>query len=125
MGQPYMGQPCIGNPYMEHSYVGHPYMGQLYDGAYGETRTPGMSQIIMSTVVVHFKLHTWLYLCGTRQVWLGDLAREMKDTLKALLVKCVNASKKGSGGGVDPSQFPSQVNPRIRAVPLIRYRKYG
>lgn len=34
----------------------------------------------------------------------------MKDTLKQLLVDCLNASKKGgSGGGVDPSKFPSQV----------------
>ena len=52
-------------------------------------------------------LHFSLY---TRQVWLGDLANEMKDTLKQLLVDCLNASKKGgSGGGVDPSKFPSQV----------------
>ena len=48
------------------------------------------------------------YFC-VFQVWLGDLAKEMKDTLKALLVECLNASKKGSGGGVDPSKFPSQV----------------
>ena len=52
-------------------------------------------------------LNFWLY---TWQVWLGDLANEMKDTLKQLLVDCLNASKKGgSGGGVDPSKFPSQV----------------
>ena len=45
-----------------------------------------------------------------RQVWLGDLANEMKDTLKQLLIGCISASKKGgSGGGVDPSKFPSQV----------------
>ena len=34
----------------------------------------------------------------------------MKDTLKQLLTDCLSASKKGgSGGGVDPSKFPSQV----------------
>ncbi|KAM7436007.1 Cytoplasmic dynein 2 heavy chain 1 [Porites harrisoni] len=44
------------------------------------------------------------------EVWLGDLANEMKDTLKQLLTDCLSASKKGgSGGGVDPSKFPSQI----------------
>lgn len=44
-------------------------------------------------------------------MWLGDLANEMKDTLKQLLIDCLSASKKGgSGGGVDPSKFPSQVS---------------
>ena len=34
----------------------------------------------------------------------------MKDTLKQQLTDCLSASKKGgSGGGVDPSKFPSQV----------------
>ena len=34
----------------------------------------------------------------------------MKDTLKKLVVDCLNASRKGgSSGGVDPSKFPSQV----------------
>ena len=34
----------------------------------------------------------------------------MKDTLKQLLIECLGASRKGgSGGGVDPSKFPSQV----------------
>ncbi|XP_074620352.1 cytoplasmic dynein 2 heavy chain 1-like [Acropora palmata] len=44
------------------------------------------------------------------EVWLGDLANEMKDTLKQLLIDCLSASKKGgSAGGVDPSKFPSQI----------------
>lgn len=48
-----------------------------------------------------------LFYC---KVWLGDLANEMKDTLKQLLIDCLSASKKGgSAGGVDPSKFPSQV----------------
>ena len=34
----------------------------------------------------------------------------MKDTLKELLVECLNAGKKGSKSGVDPSMYPSQVN---------------
>ena len=59
-------------------------------------------------------INSGIDMCSTvvsfyRQVWLGDLANEMKDTLKQLLVDCLNASRKGSGGGVDPSKFPSQV----------------
>jgi hypothetical protein len=34
----------------------------------------------------------------------------MKDTLKEVLVDCLNAGKKGSKTGVDPSMYPSQVN---------------
>ncbi|CAB3978327.1 cytoplasmic dynein 2 heavy chain 1-like [Paramuricea clavata] len=43
------------------------------------------------------------------EVWLGNLANEMKDTLKELLVDCLNAGKKGSKTGVDPSMYPSQI----------------
>ena len=42
-------------------------------------------------------------------MWLGKLANEMKDTLKELLVECLNAGKKGSKSGVDPLKYPSQV----------------
>ena len=41
---------------------------------------------------------------------MSNLANEMKDTLKELLVECLNAGKKGSKTGVDPSMYPSQVN---------------
>lgn len=34
----------------------------------------------------------------------------MKDTLKKLLVECLNAGKKGSKTGVDPSLYPSQAS---------------
>ena len=42
-------------------------------------------------------------------MWLGYLAKEMKDTLKEMLVECLDVSKKGAGTGVDPSKYPSQV----------------
>ncbi len=42
--------------------------------------------------------------------WLSELAKEMKNTLKALLVECVSAGRKGQqGGGMDPLKYPSQV----------------
>lgn len=42
------------------------------------------------------------------QVWLNSLALEMKETLKKMLIDCVDAGKK-SEGTIDPSLFPSQV----------------
>ncbi|KAJ8027756.1 Cytoplasmic dynein 2 heavy chain 1 [Holothuria leucospilota] len=41
------------------------------------------------------------------ELWLGDLAVEMKETLKELLIKCLNCHRKGTS--VDPSAFPSQI----------------
>ncbi|XP_022103094.1 cytoplasmic dynein 2 heavy chain 1-like isoform X1 [Acanthaster planci] len=43
------------------------------------------------------------------EVWLGELAREMKETLQQLLVECLRAQKGGHGQGVDPNKFPSQI----------------
>ncbi|XP_062329494.1 dynein cytoplasmic 2 heavy chain 1 [Osmerus eperlanus] len=40
------------------------------------------------------------------EVWLSELASEMKNTLKHLLFECVSAGKKGA---VDPSRYPSQI----------------
>ncbi|XP_033632471.1 cytoplasmic dynein 2 heavy chain 1-like isoform X2 [Asterias rubens] len=43
------------------------------------------------------------------EVWLGELAREMKETLQQLLLDCLRAHRGGRGQGVDPNQFPSQI----------------
>ncbi|KAG0418554.1 hypothetical protein HPB47_004758 [Ixodes persulcatus] len=43
------------------------------------------------------------------EVWLNDLAVQMKETLQQLLTDCLNARKKGSAEGQDPSQYPSQI----------------
>uniref|UniRef100_A0A7M5UV62 Cytoplasmic dynein 2 heavy chain 1 n=1 Tax=Clytia hemisphaerica TaxID=252671 RepID=A0A7M5UV62_9CNID len=40
------------------------------------------------------------------EVWLADLAKEMKGTLKKLLTECISASKSGN---IDPGKFPSQI----------------
>ncbi|XP_051782842.1 cytoplasmic dynein 2 heavy chain 1 isoform X2 [Erpetoichthys calabaricus] len=40
------------------------------------------------------------------EVWLSELAAEMKQTLKQLLVECIAAGKRT---GIDPSKFPSQI----------------
>lgn len=42
------------------------------------------------------------------KVWLNSLASEMKETLRKMLIDCVDAGKK-SQGSIDPSLFPSQV----------------
>uniref|UniRef100_H3AMW9 Uncharacterized protein n=1 Tax=Latimeria chalumnae TaxID=7897 RepID=H3AMW9_LATCH len=42
------------------------------------------------------------------EVWLNNLATEMKKTLEQLLVECVTAGRK-SQGAIDPSCFPSQI----------------
>ncbi|KAG2456324.1 DYHC2 protein, partial [Polypterus senegalus] len=42
----------------------------------------------------------------SNDVWLSELAAEMKQTLKQLLVECIAAGKRT---GIDPSQFPSQI----------------
>ena len=71
-----------------------------------------------------YKLLMSLRMVFVWQVWLGDLANEMKDTLKQLLIDCLNASKKGgSGGGVDPSKFPSQVRFTGRRCTFIYHRR--
>ncbi|XP_071483964.1 LOW QUALITY PROTEIN: cytoplasmic dynein 2 heavy chain 1-like [Diadema antillarum] len=44
------------------------------------------------------------------EIWLGDLAKEMKSTLKKLLIDCLKAHKSSSSGaGVDPTKYPSQI----------------
>ncbi|KAF4787703.1 hypothetical protein TURU_168391 [Turdus rufiventris] len=42
------------------------------------------------------------------EVWLNSLALEMKETLKKMLIDCVDAGKK-SQGSIDPSLFPCQI----------------
>ncbi|CAD5120552.1 DgyrCDS9119 [Dimorphilus gyrociliatus] len=42
------------------------------------------------------------------EVWLSDLAVQMKNTLKDLLVKCLDDMKSNSGGA-DPLAYPSQI----------------
>ncbi|XP_043928516.1 cytoplasmic dynein 2 heavy chain 1 isoform X1 [Protopterus annectens] len=42
------------------------------------------------------------------EVWLNDLAVEMKETLKQLLIDCISFGKR-SQGSTDPSRFPSQI----------------
>ncbi|XP_073414467.1 cytoplasmic dynein 2 heavy chain 1 isoform X2 [Dendrobates tinctorius] len=42
------------------------------------------------------------------EVWLSNLAIQMKSTLQTLLVECVAAGKK-SHGTIDPLRFPSQI----------------
>ncbi|XP_069747277.1 cytoplasmic dynein 2 heavy chain 1 isoform X4 [Narcine bancroftii] len=42
------------------------------------------------------------------EVWMNNLAGAMKETLKQLLVQCIDAWKQ-SQGAVDPSRFPSQI----------------
>ncbi|XP_075054902.1 cytoplasmic dynein 2 heavy chain 1 [Mixophyes fleayi] len=42
------------------------------------------------------------------EVWLSNLASQMKSTLQMLLVECVTAGKK-SHGTIDPLRFPSQI----------------
>ena len=45
------------------------------------------------------------------KIWLGDLAKEMKSTLRKLLVDCLRDQQSSSGGvGVDPTMYPSQVH---------------
>uniref|UniRef100_A0AAY5F0X4 Cytoplasmic dynein 2 heavy chain 1 n=1 Tax=Electrophorus electricus TaxID=8005 RepID=A0AAY5F0X4_ELEEL len=40
------------------------------------------------------------------EVWLSELSKEMKETLKFLLCECVSSVKRG---GVDPNRYPSQI----------------
>ncbi|XP_037123246.1 cytoplasmic dynein 2 heavy chain 1 isoform X1 [Syngnathus acus] len=40
------------------------------------------------------------------EVWLNELSKEMKGTLREMLYECVTAGKKGD---VDPSRYPSQI----------------
>ena len=49
-----------------------------------------------------------LFSCSN-QVWLQLLADEMKHTLQHLLIKCVKSGQSG-GKGINPYQYPSQVN---------------
>ncbi|XP_053561557.1 cytoplasmic dynein 2 heavy chain 1 [Bombina bombina] len=42
------------------------------------------------------------------EVWLSNLATQMKSTLQMLLAECVTAGKQ-SQGTIDPSRFPSQI----------------
>ncbi|XP_063970614.1 cytoplasmic dynein 2 heavy chain 1 [Lytechinus pictus] len=44
------------------------------------------------------------------EIWLGDLAKEMKSTLRKLLVDCLKDQQSSSSGvGVDPTKYPSQI----------------
>lgn len=57
------------------------------------------------------------------QVWLNGLALEMKETLKKMLLDCIDAGKK-SQGSIDPSLFPSQVvDDPIAPLCSLRYAK--
>ncbi|NWH43496.1 DYHC2 protein, partial [Fregata magnificens] len=53
-------------------------------------------------------LRNKVLLSNDVEVWLNSLALEMKETLKKMLVDCVDAGKK-SQGSIDPSLFPSQI----------------
>ncbi|XP_058887125.1 cytoplasmic dynein 2 heavy chain 1-like [Acipenser ruthenus] len=47
-----------------------------------------------------------IHISNDVEVWLSDLASEMKETLKQLLFDCVTAGRRS---GIDPSRFPSQI----------------
>ncbi|PKU41804.1 cytoplasmic dynein 2 heavy chain 1 [Limosa lapponica baueri] len=53
-------------------------------------------------------LRNKVLLSNDVEVWLNGLALEMKETLKKMLVDCIDAGKK-SQGSIDPSLFPSQI----------------
>uniref|UniRef100_A0A672TN04 Cytoplasmic dynein 2 heavy chain 1 n=1 Tax=Strigops habroptila TaxID=2489341 RepID=A0A672TN04_STRHB len=53
-------------------------------------------------------LRNKVLLSNDVEVWLNSLALEMKETLKKMLIDCVEAGKK-SQGSIDPSLFPSQI----------------
>lgn len=56
-------------------------------------------------------------------MWLNGLALEMKETLKKMLLDCIDAGKK-SQGSIDPSLFPSQVvDDPIAPLCSLRYAK--
>ena len=42
------------------------------------------------------------------EAWMNDLSKEMKNTLRLLLVDCVNYSRK-EDGSLDPLKYPSQI----------------
>ncbi|XP_034521541.1 LOW QUALITY PROTEIN: cytoplasmic dynein 2 heavy chain 1 [Ailuropoda melanoleuca] len=56
--------------------------------------------------VVPFK--NKVLLSNNVETWLNDLALEMKQTLKQLLIECVTAGR-SCQGSIDPSLFPSQI----------------
>ncbi|NXI65822.1 DYHC2 protein, partial [Anseranas semipalmata] len=53
-------------------------------------------------------LRNKVLLSSDVEVWLNSLALEMKETLKKMLLDCIDAGKK-SQGSIDPSLFPSQI----------------
>uniref|UniRef100_A0A8B9E7P0 Cytoplasmic dynein 2 heavy chain 1 n=1 Tax=Anser cygnoides TaxID=8845 RepID=A0A8B9E7P0_ANSCY len=53
-------------------------------------------------------LRNKVLLSSDVEVWLNGLALEMKETLKKMLLDCVDAGKK-SQRSIDPSLFPSQI----------------
>ncbi|XP_068037518.1 cytoplasmic dynein 2 heavy chain 1 isoform X5 [Anomalospiza imberbis] len=53
-------------------------------------------------------LRNKVLLSNDVEVWLNSLALEMKETLKKMLIDCVDAGKKLQGS-IDPSLFPSQI----------------
>lgn len=48
------------------------------------------------------------YFISSLQEWLGNLAAEMKETLKKLLLDCLSDIQK-SNSGADPLKYPSQI----------------
>ncbi|CAH2225380.1 cytoplasmic dynein 2 heavy chain 1 [Pelobates cultripes] len=53
-------------------------------------------------------LKTMVLVSSDVEVWLSNLATQMKATLQMLLVECVSAGKQ-SHGSIDPMRFPSQI----------------
>uniref|UniRef100_G1NQJ1 Cytoplasmic dynein 2 heavy chain 1 n=1 Tax=Meleagris gallopavo TaxID=9103 RepID=G1NQJ1_MELGA len=53
-------------------------------------------------------LRNKVLLSNDVEVWLNSLALEMKETLKKMLIDCVDAGKK-SEGSINPLLFPSQI----------------
>ncbi|XP_054724974.1 LOW QUALITY PROTEIN: cytoplasmic dynein 2 heavy chain 1-like [Uloborus diversus] len=43
------------------------------------------------------------------EIWLQQLADEMKSTLQSLLMECLRMSRQGAGNSLNPLQYPTQV----------------
>ncbi|XP_038123892.1 cytoplasmic dynein 2 heavy chain 1 [Cyprinodon tularosa] len=52
------------------------------------------------------QLRNVVHISSLVEVWLSELAMEMKETLKHLLNECLSLGRKGE---VDPSRYPSQI----------------
>ncbi|XP_064482982.1 cytoplasmic dynein 2 heavy chain 1-like [Ornithodoros turicata] len=53
-------------------------------------------------------LDTPVHIASEVELWLSELALQMKVTLKKLLLKCLDSRQGGTTGGEDPSKYPSQ-----------------